>query len=135
MAHVFLPGQCNTGSHMKLTLKVYGIDGDDAAELKELLWSLPEISDVKISWRTRDSLPLGTIHASVGGSVVKYAITYVALKFTDEALKDAYRLIKGNLVERIETWRDEKNAYLEPRYRLHFTLTEDGELVIRHDEK
>lgn len=120
---------------MKLTLKVYGIDGDDAAELKELLWSLPEISDVKISWRTRDSLPLGTIHASVGGSVVKYAITYVALKFTDEALKDAYRLIKGNLVERIETWRDEKNAYLEPRYRLHFTLTEDGELVIRHDEK
>jgi hypothetical protein len=74
---------------MNLKLNVYGIDRDDATELEALLWSIPEINEVETRWRTRDSVPLGTIHASVAVTVMTCTITYVALKFTDEAIKDA----------------------------------------------
>ncbi len=122
-----------TIKYVNLKLKVYGIDGDDATELEELLWSMAEIGDVETRWRTRDSVPLGTIHASVTMTVMTCTITYVALKFTDEAIKDAYKLFKENLIRRLKTWQDEKNAKLEVRHRLRFALSENGEIIIRHD--
>lgn len=118
---------------MDLKLKVYGIDGDDAAELQELLWSMAEIADLETRWKTRDSVPAGTIHASVALTVMTCTITYVALKFTDEAIKDAYKLFKDKLIERLKAWQDEKNADLQGRHRLRFALSENGEIIIRHD--
>jgi len=79
---------------MKLKLEIYGIDGDDAAELEELLWSLPEISDVSTKWKSRNYLPPGTIQASIDGSIVTCIISYVALKFADEAIKDGYKVFE-----------------------------------------
>jgi hypothetical protein len=118
---------------MNLKLKIYGIDGDDATELEELLWSMPEIGDVETRWRSRDSVPPGTIHASISPTVLTCTFTYIALKFADEAIKDTYKLFKDNLIERLKAWQDEKNANLKGRHRLHFALSENGEILIRHD--
>lgn len=119
---------------MNLKLRVYGIDGDDAAELEELLWSIPEISDVRTGFRTRDPIPLGTIHASATSTVMTCAITYVALKFADEAIKDAYEVAKKSLLARLSAWQAEKNSAVEPKHRIYFTLSENGEYIVQGED-
>jgi hypothetical protein len=39
---------------------------------------------------------------------------------------------KGKIIERLKAWQDDKNAKLEPRHRIRFALSEDGEMIIMH---
>jgi hypothetical protein len=62
--------------------------------------------------------------------LLKIVVTYAFLQFGDEALKDAYKVAKQSLIERLEAFGAEKNQGREPCHRIQFSAAEDGQLFI-----
>jgi hypothetical protein len=123
---------------MQLSVYVFGMEELESREVEEMLSALDEVDTVSTTL-SRDRIRPGVIYASAefvhySIKLAEFIIGGVALGGLNEAGKQLYLASSECVRTRLRRWTEERNAEAR-RDRIHFTLSEAGEMLVSMESK